>query len=135
MVSPIATNEITFMGIHKYASRASLRKAITKNARPDWLVRHPRRFYIERAVLASPPWIKERDFWSLVKTRDLRTRQTGVKHVLAHIVPLSHHKVCGLNVPWNIKILTEWENYAESNIWFDEPESLLQRYEQFRLFT
>jgi len=32
-----------------------------------------------------------------------------------HIVPLVHEKVCGLNVPWNLQIITEEENRKKAN--------------------
>ena len=32
-----------------------------------------------------------------------------------HIIPLSHEKVCGLNVPWNIQLLTIEENNLKGN--------------------
>lgn len=122
------------MSIHKYCRKA-LRASLVAGLMPEWLQKHPRRFYIERTVLASPSWIKQSDFAWLVKNRDDRTRRTGIKHVLDHIIPLSHPLVCGLNVPWNVRVITEYENMLKSNVWYDEPDTLLPVYEQLRLFA
>jgi len=121
------------MSVHRYC-RPKLRERLLAGITPEWLLRHSRCSYITRAVLASPPWIKEKDFSSIVAVRDNLTAATKVQHVLAHIVPLTHHNVCGLNVPWNIKVVTWYANAAESNVWYDEPETLLPVFEQFRLF-
>ena len=40
---------------------------------------------------------------------------TGVKHVVDHIVPLQHPEVCGLDVPWNMRAITEEENLRKGN--------------------
>jgi len=114
--------------------RRELRRLLIAGTVPEWLQKHSRRRYIISAVLASPPWVKRSDFDKLEARKKQLTEQYGIKHVLAHIVPLTHHNVCGLNVPWNIKVVTWYANATESNVWYDEPETLLPAFEQFRLF-
>lgn len=50
--------------------------------------------------------------------------ETGVEHVLDHIVPLKHSAVCGLNVPWNLQIITRAQNAAKSNKWYPDQLEL-----------
>lgn len=114
--------------------RAALRKLLLGGTEPAWLTKHPRRSYIVAAVLASPPWVRAKHFKSHEERRRLLIERGHEKHVLDHIVPLTHHKVCGLNVPWNVRVITARENALKSNTWVDEEDTLLPRHEQLRLF-
>jgi 5-methylcytosine-specific restriction endonuclease McrA len=115
--------------------RRELRRLLIAGTTPDWLRNHCRRRYIVSAVLASPPWINRKDFDALVYKRDQLTRMYKIPHVLDHVVPLNHPKVCGLNVPWNIEVLPSHANARKSNVWYDEPVSMFPAFEQFQLFA
>ena len=69
-----------------------------KNARPCWItaeqLRQIRQYYVDAITV---------------------TKVTGVQYVVDHIIPLRSHEVCGLHVPWNLRVITQEENLKKSN--------------------
>jgi len=96
------------------------RKRLLLGQEPTWLVKHPRRRYLVSLYLATPPWVTRSDFKELEKEVRRLTIFHGIEHVQDHIIPLNHPLVCGLNVPWNIQILTRKQNAAKSNVWYPD---------------
>jgi len=67
---------------------------------------------------ATPPWItKEQKLQmrQLYLQAQSLTKLTGERYVVDHIVPLINDGVCGLHVPWNLRVITQEENLAKSN--------------------
>lgn len=74
---------------------------------------------------ATPAWLtleQIADIESLYYKARLLTRRSGVKYVVDHIVPLKHPQICGLHVPWNLKVITAKENAQKKNGQYWDPE-------------
>ncbi|MDN7554636.1 hypothetical protein QZM46_25325 [Burkholderia vietnamiensis] len=81
---------------------------------------------------ATPPWLSPLQrlaISALYLLAATATRVTGELHVVDHIVPLDGKLVCGLHVPWNMRV-THWrENAVKAwHTWPDMP------FEQIALF-
>ena len=68
-----------------------------------------------KKLQARPPWCKAESFRPIYDECVRKTRETGVQHEVDHIVPLRGKKVSGLDVPWNLQILTKEENRHKHN--------------------
>ena len=76
----------------------SVRKRRHREATPRWLTPAER--------------LQMRDLY--VQARKL-TELTQERYVVDHIVPLRGEAVCGLHVPWNLRVITQDENLKKSN--------------------
>jgi 5-methylcytosine-specific restriction endonuclease McrA len=67
---------------------------------------------------ATPPWITAEQKLAIrglyLNAMEL-TRITGERYVVDHIVPLISDEVCGMHVPWNLRVITQEENLKKSN--------------------
>lgn len=109
----------------RYSRR--LRTRILAGDEPPWLAHHSRRSYIIQFILSEPPWSDRSALWRIYR----EARRKG--KVVDHIVPVTHKLVCGLTVPWNLRIITRRENNARSNRWWEFTEDLFTDPEQLRL--
>jgi len=76
----------------------SLRKRRHKNATPIWLTKQQKNDIKELYINAME-----------------LTRITKTKYVVDHVIPLNNPTVCGLHVPWNLRVITQEENLKKSN--------------------
>lgn len=73
---------------------------------------------------ATPAWADLRAIGLVYKEARRRTRETGTLYVVDHIVPKISDRVCGLHVPWNLRVVPWRENTLKHNRWWpDMPES------------
>jgi hypothetical protein len=67
---------------------------------------------------ATPPWLSRKqklEIRQLYQVAITLSRTTGERYVVDHIVPLRSAVVCGLHVPWNLRVITHEENLLKSN--------------------
>lgn len=73
---------------------------------------------------ATPPWLTKEQKAAMkqlyIEAQRL-TKLTGERYVVDHIVPLINEDVCGLHVPWNLRVITQDENLVKSNKLVDTP--------------
>lgn len=67
---------------------------------------------------ATPSWLTKEQKGAIkqlyIQAQRL-TDLTGERYVVDHIVPLINDSVCGLHVPWNLRVITQEENLIKSN--------------------
>jgi hypothetical protein len=87
-----------------YKALVSVRKRRHRSATPKWITPEQklaiRQLYLQAMQL---------------------TKMTGERYVVDHIVPLISDEVCGLHVPWNLRVITQEENLKKSNKLLDNP--------------
>jgi hypothetical protein len=67
---------------------------------------------------ATPPWLSRKqktEIRQMYQVAITLTKTTGEQYVVDHIVPLRSEVVCGLHVPWNLRVITQEENLKKSN--------------------
>jgi 5-methylcytosine-specific restriction endonuclease McrA len=88
-----------------YKALTSVRKRRHRNATPPWITKEQklqiRQMYLQAQKL---------------------TKMTGERYVVDHIIPLINDSVCGLHVPWNLRVMTQEENLKKSNKLLDTPQ-------------
>jgi hypothetical protein len=68
----------------------------------------------------TPAWLTGDDIWMMREIYELaalRTKLTGVKWEVDHIIPLRGKLVSGLHVPSNLQVITQAENRRKHRTW------------------
>lgn len=52
-----------------------------------------------------------------------KTTETGIPHEVDHIIPLKGRNICGLHVPWNLRVVTGEQNKRKRNSYTDSEMS------------
>jgi hypothetical protein len=74
-------------------SKSAVRRARSKKAQPAWLTSHEHGQILLR-----------------YKEARVMAALTGVPHEVDHIIPINGDLVCGLHVPWNLRVIPMREN-------------------------
>jgi 5-methylcytosine-specific restriction endonuclease McrA len=75
---------------------------------------------------ATPRWLtraQKSQIRQIYQIAITMSQTTGEQYVVDHIVPLRSDEVCGLHVPWNLRVITQEENLKKSNKLLDSPLS------------
>ncbi len=94
------TREYLKRNPHHGRYHSKQRKAHVKRATPSWLTAS-QKVEMRNIYIASQQ----------------KTVETGVDYHVDHIVPLRGENVCGLHVPWNLRVLRADLNMAKSNLY------------------
>jgi len=81
-----------------YKALTSVRKRRHRNATPKWITP-------EQKLAMRNLYLKAQEL----------TKIAGERYVVDHIIPLISESVCGLHVPWNLRVITQEENLKKSN--------------------
>ena len=76
---------------------------------------------------ATPLWLTRKqksELRQLYQIAITMTQTTGEQYVVDHIFPLRSEVVCGLHVPWNLRIITQQQNLQKSNAMPEDAEAL-----------
>lgn len=76
---------------------------------------------------ATPTWLTRKqksELRQLYQIAITMTQTTGEQYVVDHIYPLRSDVVCGLHVPWNLRIITQQQNLQKSNAVPGDEEAL-----------
>lgn len=102
--------------------RPGTKRRLLRGERVAWIENRDRADYIRKVVLSYPPWVDRKELEEIWKECRRREIETGVRHVIDHIVPISHPMVSGLSVPWNLRVVTFAVNASKGNRW--DPNQL-----------
>lgn len=97
--------------------RESLRRYYAKN-KMKWVALREAR--LAALAAATPAWANQFFVEEAYSLAALRSRTTGVRWEIDHIVPLVHPLVCGLHVETNLRVILAVENRRKGNRFWPE---------------
>lgn len=111
------------MSIVCFVRPGSRRRALANDV-PTWVSNNARASYILAVMLSAPEWVDRNELEMLRAWAKAMSVFTGDRHVLDHIVPVNHPMVCGLTVPWNLRVIHWRVNGSKGNDWCPEQAEL-----------
>jgi hypothetical protein len=100
-----------------YANRKASYQAAKRRyrAKKPWLHAEYQRTRVAKLRMAMPAWVDRRAIRAVYKEAARLTTETGIQYSVDHIVPLSSDRVCGLHVPWNLRVMPLADNARKQN--------------------
>jgi len=97
---------------------------VEKEARKEYYFNNKQDYYVRKAkrrakqLDRTPSWLTEHDLLHIkciYSVCDMLNREGNEPYEVDHIVPLQGKNVCGLHVPWNLRVVTRTENRSKGN--------------------
>jgi hypothetical protein len=66
----------------------------------------------------APSWLtqdQKLEIRMIYAERKRVSKETGIPHHVDHIAPIKGETICGLHVPWNLRVITAEENHKKRN--------------------
>lgn len=81
----------------------------------DERYRHANRLKAAARRAAVVKWADEKEIGKIYQEAARKSVESGIAHVVDHVIPIKHRLVCGLHVETNLRVVTEHENAVKKN--------------------
>lgn len=104
---------------YRDANRERLRERDRKRAKdqPAYFTHKTQKRHTAK-LLRTPAWLTNQHWKEIETTYQLSqwcSEVTGVRYNVDHIIPLQGKTVCGLHVPWNLRVIPAADNFKKGN--------------------